>query len=43
MLGSNEQIKLGYTDGIVLGAILGNVDGITVGRDVETGMGSLDG
>ena len=34
---------LGYTDGNVLSTIPGNVDRITLGIDVVTDMGSLDG
>ena len=43
VLGSNEGIKLGSTDGKVLGTIIANVDVITLGLDVRTKMGSLDG
>ena len=42
-LGSYEGIQLGSTDGKVLGPILGNVDRITLGLDIGTGMVSLDG
>ena len=35
--------SLGYTYGKAIGTILGNVDGITLGIDVETDLGSLDG
>ena len=45
-LGSNEGIKLGSTDvkflGTILG-ILGNVYGITLGIDIRTKLGFLDG
>ena len=43
VLVSNEGIKLVSTDGKVLGTILINVYGITLGTDVGTEMGSLDG
>ena len=43
MLGYNEGIKLGSTDGKVIGTILGNVDIITLGIDIGTYMGSLYG
>ena len=43
VLGSDEGIKLGSTYGQVLGSILEYVDGITLGFDVGTEMGSLDG
>ena len=43
MLGSDEGIKLVYNDGKVLRTTLGNVDGITLGLDVGSNMGSLDG
>ena len=36
VLGSVEVIKLGYINDKVLGTILGNVDGITLGLDVGT-------
>ena len=39
---SDEYIKLGSTDGKVLGTILGNVDGITLGLDIGTEVRSLD-
>ena len=35
--------KLGYTDGKVLGTILENTDRITLGLDIVTELGSLDG
>ena len=43
VLGSNEGIKLGSTDGKLLGNIIGNVNRITIGIDVITYLGSLDG
>ena len=43
MLGSDEGIKLGSTDGKVLSTIRVNVDGIILGLDVGTELGSLDG
>ena len=43
MLGSDEGIKLGLSDGEVLGTILGNVDGITLGIGVGTELAPLDG
>ena len=43
MLGFDEGIKLGLSDGKVIGTILGNVDGIKIGLDVETNLGSVDG
>ena len=43
MLGSDEGIKMGLFDVKVLGIILVNVDGITLGVDAGTEMGSLDG
>ena len=43
MLESDEGIKLGSTGGEVLGTILLNVDGITLGLDVGTYLGPLDG
>ena len=42
MVGSDECIKLGYTDGKVLGTILGNAYLITLGIDVGTELDSLD-
>ena len=42
VLGSDEVIKLGSSDGNVLGTILGDVYGIIFGIDVGTYMGSLD-
>ena len=42
-LGSNEGIKLGLSGSEVIGTILGNVDRITPGIDIETYMVSLDG
>ena len=41
--GSDEGIKLGSTDGEVLCTLLVNVDGIKIGFDFGTDMGSLDG
>ena len=43
MIGSIEDIKMGSTDGKVLGTKLGNLDVITLGLDVGTELGSLDG
>ena len=43
MLGYDEGIKIGSTDGKFIGTILGNVDGITLFLDNETELGSLDG
>ena len=43
MLGSDEGIKLGYTDSEVIDTILVDVDGITLGIDVVTELSSLDG
>ena len=43
VLGSDEVIKLGSTDGKCIGNILGNLDGITLGIHVETELVSLDG
>ena len=43
LFGSDEGIRLGSTDGKVLGTILGNVDGITLGLDAGKEPGSLDG
>ena len=43
MLGYDEVIKLGSTDGKVLVIILGNVDGNTFGISVGTWLGYLDG
>ena len=42
MLGSNEGIKLVSTDGKVLGTIIVNAYGITLGVDVVTELISLD-
>ena len=42
VLNSDEDIKLGSSDGKVLSTILGYVDGITVVLDVVTDLGSLD-
>ena len=41
VIGSDEGIKLRSTYGEVIGTILGNIDVITLGLDVVTGMGSL--
>ena len=38
--GSDEVIKLRCSDGKVLGTILGNLDGIILGLDVGTYLGS---
>ena len=43
VLGYDEVIKLGYTDGKLIGPILRNVNGITLGLDFGTDMGALDG
>ena len=43
VLGSDEGIKLGYTDGKVFGTIHGNVDRITLRFDIGTELGFLDG
>ena len=43
LLGSDEGIKLGLSVGKVIGTILWNVDGIILGIDVETDLGSLYG
>ena len=43
MLGSFEVIKLGLSDGKFFVTILGNLDGIILGIDVGTELGSLDG
>ena len=39
VLGSDDDIKLGLSDGKVLDTILGNVYGIKLGIDVETDFG----
>ena len=39
---SDESMKPVFTDGKVIGTILGNVDGITLGIDVGTQPSSLD-
>ena len=36
MIGSDEEIKLGLSDGKVLGDIVENVDGFTLRLDVQT-------
>ena len=41
LIGSDEGIKLGFSDGEVVGTILGNVDGITHGIDVRTDLSPL--
>ena len=41
MLGSDEGNKLGISGCNVFGTILGNLDGITLGDDVGTELGSL--
>ena len=43
VIGSDEVIKLVYTDGKVLSTILVNSYGITLGIAVGTELGSLDG
>ena len=43
VLGYDEGIKLGSTDGKVFGTILGNVYRITLGIDIGTELGFLDG
>ena len=43
VLHADEVIKLGSTDGKVLGTILGNVDRIKLRIDVGIELGSLDG
>ena len=43
VIGSDEGIKLGSTDSKLLGAILEHINGITLGLDVGTNMGYLDG
>ena len=42
MIGSDKGIKLGLSDGKVIGTIIGNVDVITLGIDVGTDLGSVD-
>ena len=42
MFGSNQGIYLGSTDGNRLDNILGNVDGIPLGIDIETELGCLN-
>ena len=42
-IGSDEGIKLGCTDGKVYGTKIGNVDIITLGIDIVTELGYLDG
>ena len=43
MFGSDKGIKLGSTDGKVLGTVLVNIDGITLVLDIGTELGFLDG
>ena len=43
MIGYNEGIKLGSTDGKVFGTILGNLYRITLDLDIGTNLGFLDG
>ena len=43
MLGFDEGIKSGLSDGKFLGTIFGYVDGITLRHDFVTVLGSLDG
>ena len=43
MFGSSEGIKVGSTDVKLIGTIIKNVDGITLGIDVGTDLVSLDG
>ena len=43
LLVSDEVIKIGSTDGKVIGTILVNVDGITLGLDIGTNLGSIYG
>ena len=43
MIGSDEGIKLGLSDGNVHGTIFGNVYGIILGLRVGTELVSLDG
>ena len=43
LLGYDEGIKRGSTGGKVFGAILGNLDIITLGVDIGTELGFLDG
>ena len=43
VLGSDEDIKLGFSGGKVLVTILGNVYRITIGIDVGRELDSLDG
>ena len=42
MHGSDEGIKMGFTDGKVLDTILGNIDKTTLGIDIGIVLGSLD-
>ena len=43
VIGSDEGIILGFTDGELLDTILINIDEITLGIDVGTDLVSLDG
>ena len=43
MIGSDEGIKLELSDGKVIGTILVNIDGITLGIDFGTRLGPFDG
>ena len=43
VIGSDEGIKLGLCDVKLLVTLIENVDGIKLGVDVETDLGSLDG
>ena len=43
LFGSSEGIKVGSTDVKLIGTIIKNVDGITLGIDVGTDLVSLDG
>ena len=43
VIGSDEDIKMVFSDVKVLGTIPRNVDGISLGHDVGTELGFLDG
>ena len=43
MFGSDDSIKLGYTDSKLIGTIVGNIYKITLGIDVGTELVYLDG
>ena len=43
VIGSDEGIKMGSTDGKAFVTIIGNVDRITLGIDIGTELGFLDG